>query len=61
MIKLKRVYEAAEEEGRNVEEIALERYGVSFFLLFFLLLHSSTSLDTVMLAEFCDSSGYVIS
>ena len=27
MMKLRRIYEAAEEEGRNVEEIALERYG----------------------------------
>ncbi|PWN37348.1 uncharacterized protein FA14DRAFT_159439 [Meira miltonrushii] len=27
MMKLRRIYEAAEEEGREVEEIALERYG----------------------------------
>jgi hypothetical protein len=27
MMKLKRVYEAAEDESRNVEEVALERYG----------------------------------
>ncbi|KAJ3150952.1 hypothetical protein HDU86_006208 [Geranomyces michiganensis] len=27
MMKLKRIFEAAEEEGRDVEEIALERYG----------------------------------
>jgi Protein similar to CwfJ C-terminus 2/Protein similar to CwfJ C-terminus 1 len=27
MMKLRRIYEAAEEEGRDVEEIALERYG----------------------------------
>lgn len=27
MMKLKRVYEAAEDEGRDIEEVALERYG----------------------------------
>jgi len=30
-MKLRRVYEMAEEEGKPVEEIALMRYGVNIF------------------------------
>ena len=40
MIKLKRVYDIAERDGRKVDEVALERYGVSIlpesFFFFFL-------------------------